>query len=1807
MSNLFELMVLQAIFVTFVDADDSPHYQQRFGTLNFQQANESLYPACYFQLMSSSNSIQEYYERNIKEAKRYYKAVSLATEWSEIKHRPTKGSSDRIPIVHVFKRREQARTVETFRATYVIDCDDTQKCLDGWESMLDNSESRLLWDSTIEKCNTLKLVDENRKVIHILLKNKWSSNSPRDLILIEDCERTETSLHYISTSLPPSKEQPKEFRPANPYVRANLTLSAINVEAINEKQVKIAVYYQIDLKGWISFSVSAYLSHLILDCLSTMEKHGIPPNITNYGSGIQLLHREYDPHQKQLIIKYKSRIGWKSREHSESEDDDIEDGSQHMGSSMPSIASVPIESDSRDGRKRSISSSLETNTYLSSSMNRGHRGGFMNPGFMLSSSPTSRMRAPFGSLSKSSSFHTGAISASRSTSYLDLSTRFQHTSKADQCPDTSIQIKVIDKKWSSMHPICIEALAANTIAKKLEEATKTLTKNVSAKCYKFSRLQQYLIEVGSSSISGLESEASSEHTGEDIDEESMTGTEENVMVLHIKVGTISSTDGESQEQEIILNDKKVLILEYIGHHTPGRSKSENGPFRGNDYFDVEGDVFGSGMTMHDDFKLPARQVDTSKTTSSVKESRSKLLLDSQPDEQIKRSLPFKEPKPLTDAQENFFNSAISEAVESKDSLSTSVDGYVHIYERQLPDGSKAVVNESNWKNCSLWDVKALIDCPSISYQWSSTYDSGQIIGNLSPRCTVHSAFFRSSWRSSLREYLSVNATYASLNRLRYVSLSFDGLAEDQTVTKQADNGEQIYLLNGWQIDSKDDDSCSVKFLVQKEVSGRPSSHSYNPIDGPPSDIVAKAKKSSDEHEVPPTLAYIINARIKSIQYDKHKGSWRCQYEVTNASNDPLFPIRGSVTYIRLPRNIPLTPARGFNITIDPPCDNLLSVINLPSDKTGIWLRIEHDRNNLIQDGGSILLLVKQIDCKIPVQVNGSVTSQVDFDAYAGAVHFVAQEDLPIQLLEQLQGSLNNGSGTFKVQKQAANASASNHQIIQNNFAINNTKDVSDGLNAKEVQQSSDKRDLFADLSISTYDQAAAACQYLYRMSDQQFGWVHVSEKNGLLTQKRSGGTVPVETLSLDPIPASVTDSLDQQFPIIPEHLMLMKGIKVIEGFSVEEVASVVSDPGHLQQTFRDSLLAVDVLKKLANGHACAKLQMKSWFPFKSRDVYVASTTARDVSTTGQSTRILHATTSICNMNLPAEDVTPLAHLYLSGWILEAVDPYTTTTNHPIPSTRVTYMGCIDLGQNVPAYVSNMATSNLIKGINRVESVLKLNGPPPRLISPIPFLEFRNGELHWSGHGNVFTGDHQIEVEYVQSNQHLIVANTYDRAKLLPHQSETASKEDGSPILKHTPTPSFSSTISKSPLLADRRGSAPGRIPLGVLSNKSKLAQSKEALAMSSSKNKIALLDVVADLKSFPRGYSIEVKFSVQVGHSIDLSDKLTARIEQLDPEPSHLIGSAGSLPPVKHNIKVKLDLDAITKEMTKELYSELHNYKLIFSLNPANEEQLSPRTNKLTISGVLGEDEDKWKGITMINGQEIILGTDTKLASISSLRAASTDAVSNHNIDASEPETSISAVLMNVVSHPALSWLSNLSRVNTPTQIPDRDDAASPTSMIGNDMAQSPVETDGVSRIVTSHIQDISNMVLSPFIPSSPSPDATTTPTDEPMPDWLMSEVDRKINEDSKLAGNTASETQQNIPTPSHSRSHALLRQFAVVFILCILIGILIRSFAILAMDADHEVAINNLLEMNPANIKQIWRMRWFGGWDIEILAVKRR
>lgn len=587
---------------------------------------------------------------------------------------------------------------------------------------------------------------------------------------MEGIQRLEQSVLYISSSLPPSKEQPKSFRPANPYVRANLTLSAFHIEAISSQQIKITVYHQLDLKGWISFSISAYLSRLIPDCLGTMDSHGVPPNIFAFGSAVQLVHRAYNPAEKKLVIQYKTEQEWKKHYSSESDEDDSGNGLHQFGRSMPSIGSLPIQSDAPKPRQRSISSSFENSSYISSSMNRSHRASFMSPGFMLSSSPTSGIRANFGGLSNSAPFHSSGITTSRSTSYLDSSAIYQYRGNVDHCPDKSIQLNVLGQKWTALHAIEIEAFSEHNDTGELHEGTSKSQINVSAKCYRISRPKMYMIEIGDSEFSTFDThEMSTSMTRETaVSAKLLEGPE--IQTISITLANQDLADGNSQEQLVYLNGRKLLIMDYIGQNRRW-SKSESATIRGKDYFDIDGDVFGDGMGVHDEFgdAIDMRSGESTKANDHGNHrQRDQKMFDSQNFGDAKEMLPFQEPKPLRNARDTFFKALNQDSLDDLDSKNAAVNGIL-TYQRDLADGSKVVVTESNWDSCSIWDVKAIVDCPGICSQCrclislfsrvelntnrhcvrtgDPTYDSGQVIGNLSPRCTVHSSYYKSTWRS----------------------------------------------------------------------------------------------------------------------------------------------------------------------------------------------------------------------------------------------------------------------------------------------------------------------------------------------------------------------------------------------------------------------------------------------------------------------------------------------------------------------------------------------------------------------------------------------------------------------------------------------------------------------------------------------------------------------------------------------------------------------------------------------------------------------------------------------------------------------------------------------------------------------------------------------------------------------------------------------------------------------------------------------------------------------------------------------------
>jgi hypothetical protein len=142
----------------------------------------------------------------------------------------------------------------------------------------------------------------------------------------------------------------------------------------------------------------------------------------------------------------------------------------------------------------------------------------------------------------------------------------------------------------------------------------------------------------------------------------------------------------------------------------------------------------------------------------------------------------------------------------------------------------------------------------------------------------------------------------------------------------------------------------------------------------------------------------------------------------------------------------------------------------------------------------------------------------------------------------------------------------------------------------------------------------------------------------------------------------------------------------------------------------------------------------------ARDLYFVTATAfaeanaRRPQITIISTSIPHSGASKATDEASTSTTTPAqprprAHLHLSAWILEGIDPY--SSNHPIPSTRVTFMTALDLGGSVPQRISGMIQTMFPKMITQVESYLQTQAAPPIIRIPEQMVVGENPCKFWT--------------------------------------------------------------------------------------------------------------------------------------------------------------------------------------------------------------------------------------------------------------------------------------------------------------------------------------------------------------------------------------------------------------------------------------------------------------------------------------------
>jgi len=234
---------------------------------------------------------------------------------------------------------------------------------------------------------------------------------------------------------------------------------------------------------------------------------------------------------------------------------------------------------------------------------------------------------------------------------------------------------------------------------------------------------------------------------------------------------------------------------------------------------------------------------------------------------------------------------------------------------------------------------------------------------------------------------------------------------------------------------------------------------------------------------------------------------------------------------------------------------------------------------------------------------------------------------------------------------------------------------------------------------------------------------------------------------------------------ISNTVFVQRGDKVVQGLAAEDLVNAISTLG-CRKMWDDKIETAAQLESYGNGATTSSFTTKASFPFRGRAFHIASLTARatpsNVFSLGGSGRVggasrvngddsisspttnsssssitsptvyFHASASFPEQHsaFPSSRINPqnlpIGKVLIDGWILETLDPY-SSTNFQIPSTRCTHVIAIDHAGSLPSGVNTMWNTNLPRAIQLVEEFIKSKGSLPSIKNPPPFMKVLGDE------------------------------------------------------------------------------------------------------------------------------------------------------------------------------------------------------------------------------------------------------------------------------------------------------------------------------------------------------------------------------------------------------------------------------------------------------------------------------------------------
>ncbi|ORY04065.1 hypothetical protein K493DRAFT_334032 [Basidiobolus meristosporus CBS 931.73] len=798
---------------------------------------------------------------------------------------------------------------------------------------------------------------------------------------------------------------------------------------------------------------------------------------------------------------------------------------------------------------------------------------------------------------------------------------------------------------------------------------------------------------------------------------------------------------------------------------------------------------------------------------------------------------------------------------------------------------------------SMWDFSSTIQSPGTRKVWDRMFDEGSVTAYLEPKVYIEYNRLKAIWPTSPRDMVVMMANHVSSKAIYTFGFSTDE-GEEPSSSNSSCVRAQLDIA-GWHFEDIGENRVRVTYIVQMDPKGWIPSSLLNMLTTNIPLNIADVVDYLEMHGAPPNVLTYDNCSIIESDYNHRKNLYTLRYKVfsSRAGNKEASAQKHSSMILRLDY---LKWTNEGNAVVEMEAnsvvENFTSFICFKTarDFSGMRLEIQHKPSNLLEEDLLVTMKIRKASPGSGFKINGyRVTIWNDRDE-----------------------ALASGSHSPKLHVAASQAKSPR----------DGQEDRSEALKSSA---SSSRSDSVCDLTntpplLSPKELARTSIELLRRLQsepDESWSLVSSSSKTGLSVYK-------------------------QYISEISSSMPTLKGVKVIEGFAPEDIASVICSPG-CRKAWDDTFDTGMVLEILDNGFTIAHQFVKGLFPLKARDLVTITCTYASPSPT--STIYFSCTSVPFSPNIVNSHVR--ANLPLYGWTCELVDPYQTSTNYPIPSTKVSIFALLDLGGSVPSSLSNMVTPKLPKHILNVESYLRAHGPPPYVIQPKQHMELTAMSTDARGRDEK---RNQVEI-----NGKAAPTSEFHHFELSSSVVLDTSFEDSSNQYKV----STMFQLVNIPDEPETRNSSSGDL-------------------IELQMEFVVVLDLVIDLRRYPYGYGIQANLSPGVPFAPNYataSAPVAIYVVDIPPAPSYSTSLKPSSKHNKHMIRVVQYVCRAQSSAGSDIdCSGFSDGSLPTSANWVLNFSIEPVEKSLTNDAL---DEDEWNGRVLINKQpiQVVKSNDDKL------------------------------------------------------------------------------------------------------------------------------------------------------------------------------------------------------------------------------------